>query len=42
VVHLELRAAIARQVRQLRFVEFDMWFPLRRDERAVEGFYTPL
>ena len=19
-----------------------MWFPLRRDERAAEGFYTPL
>jgi len=26
----------------LRFVEFDVWFPPRRDERATEGFYTPL
>ena len=42
MVHLDLRAAIARQVRQLRFVEFDVWFPPRRDERATEGFYTPL
>ena len=42
VVHLDLRAATARQVHQLRFVEFDVWFPLRRDERAAEGFYTPL
>ena len=37
-----MRAAIARQVRQLRFVEFDVWFPPRRDERAADGFYTPL
>ena len=42
MVHLDLRAATARQVRQLRFVEFDVWFPSRRDERAPEGFYTPL
>ena len=42
MVHLDLRAATARQVRQLRFVEFDAWFPPRRDERAAEGFYTPL
>ena len=42
MVHLDLRAATARQVRQLRFVEFDVWFPPRRDERATEGFYTPL
>ena len=42
MLHLDLRAAIARQVRQLRFVEFDVWFPPRRDERAAEGFYTPL
>ena len=42
MVHLDLRAATARQVRQLRFVEFDVWFPPRRDERAAEGFYMPL
>ena len=33
---------MARQVRQLRFVEFEVWFPPRRDERAAEGFYAPL
>ena len=33
---------MAKQVQQLHFVEFDVWFPLRRDERATEGFYTPL
>jgi hypothetical protein len=42
VVHLDLRAATAKQVQQLRFVEFEVWFPPRRDERAAEGFYTPL
>ena len=42
VVHLDLRATTAKQVWQLRFVEFDAWFPPRRDERAIEGFYTPL
>ena len=42
MIHLDLRAAMARQVRQLRFVEFEVWFPPRRDERAAEGFYTPL
>ena len=42
MVHLDLRAATARQVQQLRFVEFEVWFPPRRDERAAEGFYTPL
>jgi len=42
VVHLDLRAAMARQVRQLRFVEFEVWFPPRRDKRAAEGFYMPL
>ena len=26
----------------MRFVEFDVWFPPSRDERAAEGFYTPL
>ena len=26
----------------MRFVEFEVWFPLRRDERAAEGFYTLL
>ena len=33
---------MAKQVQQLRFVKFDVWFPPRRDERAAEGFYTPL
>ena len=33
---------MAKQVQQLRFVEFEQWFPPRRDERASEGFYTPL
>ena len=42
VTHLDLRAATAKQVRQLRFIEFEVWFPPRRDERASEGFYTPL
>jgi len=42
VTHLDLRATTAKQVQQLRFVEFEVWFPLRRDERASEGFYTPL
>ena len=26
----------------MRFMEFEQWFPPRRDERASEGFYTPL
>ena len=42
MVHLDLRATTAKQVQQLRFMEFDVWFPPRRDERAAEGFYTPL
>ena len=42
VIHLDLRAATAKQVQQLRFVQFEEWFPPRRDERASEGFYTPL
>ena len=42
MTHLDLRAATAKQVQQLRFVNFEQWFPLRRDERALEGFYTPL
>ena len=42
MVHLDLRAAIARQVQQLRFVQFEDWFPPRRDERASEHFYTVL
>ena len=42
VTHLDLRAATAKQVQQLRFVQFKEWFPPRRDERASEGFYTPL
>ena len=29
-------------MQQLRFVEFEQWFPPRRDERASEGFYTSL
>ena len=33
---------MAKQVLQLRFVEFEVWFPPRRDEKASEGFYTPL
>ena len=33
---------MARQVQQLQFVEFEVWFLLRRDERAAEGFYMPL
>ena len=42
MTHLDLRAATAKQVQQLRFVQFKEWFPPRRDERASEGFYTPL
>ena len=42
MTHLDLRAATAKQVQQLRFVEFEQWFPLRQDERASEVFYTPL
>ena len=42
MTHLDLRATTAKQVQQLRFVEFEVWFPPRRDERASEGFYTPL
>ena len=29
-------------MQQLRFVDFEQWFPLRRDDRALEDFYTPL
>ena len=42
MTHLDLRATTAKQVQQLRFVEFEVWFPLRSDERASEGFYTTL
>ena len=42
VIHLDLRAATARQVQQLCFVEFEQWFLSRRDERASEQFYTVL
>ena len=42
MTHLDLRVATAKQVQQLRFVDFDQWFPPRWDERASEGFYTPL
>jgi hypothetical protein len=30
------------QVQQLRFIEFEQWFPPRRDERALEQFYIVL
>ena len=33
---------MAKQVQQLRFVQFEEWFLPRRDEHASEGFYTPL
>ena len=33
---------MAKQVQQLRFMDFEQWFPSRQDERASEGFYTPL
>ena len=33
---------MAKQVQQLRFVDFEVWFPPMREERALEGFYTPL
>ena len=33
---------MAKQVQQLRFVQFEEWFLPRRDERASEGFYTQL
>ena len=42
MTNLDLRAATAKQVQQLRFVQFEEWFPPRRDECALEGFYTPL
>jgi hypothetical protein len=42
VVHLDLRGASSRQVKNLRFVEVSRWFPPVRDPRASEGFYTPL
>ena len=42
MTHLDLRATTAKQVQQLRFVQFEEWFPPRRDEHASEGFYTPL
>ena len=32
---------MAKQVQQLRFVQFE-WFSPRQDERTSEGFYTPL
>ena len=42
VVHLDLRAATARQVQQLHFMEFEEWFSPRQDGRASEQFYTVL
>ena len=32
VTHLDLRAATAKQAHQLRFMGFEQWFPLRRDD----------
>jgi len=42
MVHLDLRAAIARQVQQLWFVQFEDWFPPRQDEHASGHFYIVL
>ena len=42
MTYLDLRAATTKQVQQLRFMDFEQWFPPRWDERALEGFYTPL
>jgi len=42
VTHLDLRAATAKQVQQLIFMDFEQWFLPRRDDRASKGFYTPL
>ena len=42
MVHLDLRAATARQMQQLHFVEFEQWFLPRQDERASEQFYIVL
>ena len=42
MTHLDLRAATAKQVQQLRFIRFEEWFLSRQDEHASEGFYTPL
>ena len=42
MTHLDLRDATAKQVQQLKFVDFEQWFPPRRDDRASEGFYTLL
>ena len=42
MTHLDLRSSTAKQVQQLRFMDFEVWFPPRRDERALEEFYTPL
>ena len=39
MVHLDLRAATARQVQQLQFED---WFLPRQDERASEHFYIVL
>ena len=33
---------MAKQVQQLRFVQFKDWFLPRRDGRASDGFYKPL
>ena len=42
MTHLDLRAAMAKQVQWLRFMDFEVWFLPKRDERTSEGFYTPL
>ena len=39
---LSLQISQFHQQSKLRFVEFEVWFPPRRDERAAEGFYMPL
>ena len=42
MTHLDLWDATVKQVQQLRFVQFEEWFPPSRDERASKGFYTLL
>ena len=42
VMHLDLSRATARKVKELRMVDFEVWFPAERDPRASEGFYTLL
>ena len=42
VVSISYLNCVLPKVQSLRFIEFEVWFPPRRDERASEGFYTPL